>query len=523
MRAHAKGKPKNPPKHGPCGILWNFLGPPFGCGLSEAALPCGYIENPLSIPTSNESGLPCVESPAFRFPMNSYSQPATDISPEPKRGFALVITLTLMILLTVLAVGLLTLSSIALRASTQGQAMQTARENARMALLLAIGELQKYAGQDQRVTATADMAGAADGLPLAAGKPPANDKSVTNIAKGLSAVQPGTRYWTGVFANKDAATQIFTKTPSPLIVHWLVSGNTTSFSTTNPAGGPSILPADATYAVGPDGAVRDPAKAVVLVGKNSVGGATDSMERYVAAPLVEVLGKDSAKPVARFAWWVGDEGVKASINLDKTFEDKASYAALTAQRRGWETVDWIFRIPHSGRRRSRLAAECRHPRRDGLAHPKRESPGRWRQPVAKRLPLRHHRQPRRSIRHTQRRHQDRPHRHPRPTPFPPARPSPPSSTTRSKAPTSSPPPPPPRSRPPSGTPSRTSMIAPSLSKADRSSSRPPPRTPPPPSRRSSPTSASSWAPKSPRKPPPPSKSTPAPRSPSPSPIPIPAR
>ena len=36
-------------------------------------------------------------------------------------GFALVITLSLMILLTVIAVGLLTLSAISLRASSQGQ------------------------------------------------------------------------------------------------------------------------------------------------------------------------------------------------------------------------------------------------------------------------------------------------------------------------------------------------------------------------------------------------------------------
>lgn len=40
-------------------------------------------------------------------------------SPQ-SRGFALVVTLSLMILLTIIAVGLLTLSSISLRASSQG-------------------------------------------------------------------------------------------------------------------------------------------------------------------------------------------------------------------------------------------------------------------------------------------------------------------------------------------------------------------------------------------------------------------
>jgi type II secretory pathway pseudopilin PulG len=82
------------------------------------------------------------------------------LSPSPPsrhRGFALVVTLTLMILLTVIAVGLLTLSSVSLRASSQGEAMATARNNARLALMLAIGELQKATGPDQRITAPASL------------------------------------------------------------------------------------------------------------------------------------------------------------------------------------------------------------------------------------------------------------------------------------------------------------------------------------------------------------------------------
>ena len=80
--------------------------------------------------------------------------------PKHRRGFALVVTLSLMILLTVIAVGLLGLSSISLRSSSADQLSREARQNARMALMLAIGELQTATGPDQRVTAPARIKGA---------------------------------------------------------------------------------------------------------------------------------------------------------------------------------------------------------------------------------------------------------------------------------------------------------------------------------------------------------------------------
>lgn len=67
------------------------------------------------------------------------------------------ITITLMVLLSLVAVGILSLSSIVLRASAADSSQLEARANARLALQLAVGQLQAAAGPDQRITAPASL------------------------------------------------------------------------------------------------------------------------------------------------------------------------------------------------------------------------------------------------------------------------------------------------------------------------------------------------------------------------------
>ena len=128
------------------------------------------------------------------------------------RGFALVVTLSLMILITIVAVGLLSLSIVSLRTSSQGIAQSEARANARLALMLAIGELQRQTGPDTRVTARADG--------LAENNPP-----VLGTWKSWEGTNHET---TGAFAGRPVSPGDYIAKKKARFGSWLVSGNSTT-------------------------------------------------------------------------------------------------------------------------------------------------------------------------------------------------------------------------------------------------------------------------------------------------------
>ena len=76
---------------------------------------------------------------------------------QGRAGFSLIVTVTIMILLSLIAVGLLSLSSTVLRASSANDAQIEARGNARLAAQMAIAKLQGLTGLDTRVTASAKL------------------------------------------------------------------------------------------------------------------------------------------------------------------------------------------------------------------------------------------------------------------------------------------------------------------------------------------------------------------------------
>ncbi len=207
-------------------------------------------------------------------------------------GFALVVTLSLMILLTVIAVGLLSLSAVSLRSSTQGMAQAEARANARLALMLAIGELQKSLGPDKAVTATSEILSANPAKPNTTG------------------------VWESWDFDPESASLDYDSEKASRFRRWLVS---------------CPKPADAEN--------RDFANSVwngetiELVGEGSLGGTARDDFKAVAGR-VPVSTKGAVR--GAFAWHVADESVKARINLYRNPDLNSTLAqksALTAGHR----------------------------------------------------------------------------------------------------------------------------------------------------------------------------------------------
>ena len=208
-----------------------------------------------------------------------------------QRGFALIVTLSLMILLTILAVGLLSLSSVSLRSAGQGSALSEAKANARLALMMAIGDLQKNAGLDTRVTARSDINSSTVANPR-----------LTGVWKSwdIKATEPPT---------SDEYLQT-TKSSSAKFLGWLTSSpdgkSVAEFSFAN-----SAIP-------------QDPKKTVTLWGEYSLGS------NPANADIVRAFKVPTGKNRGAVAWAVMDEGVKARINT--SYSDIASTNSAKATK-----------------------------------------------------------------------------------------------------------------------------------------------------------------------------------------------
>lgn len=228
-------------------------------------------------------------------------------------GFALLITVTLLAFLVLLLVSLATLTRVETKVAANNQQLSQARQNAILALNIALGRLQSAAGPDTRVTGTADL---------------------------LSGRALEKKNWTGVW---NAAAPGTDKN-----IAWLVSGS---------------VPAGASGVNGPLVAAFGNTL-VELVGAHTAditATATTGNQVRVESEAIQatgVPGFDPATPVpvGNFAYWVGDEGVKAKVSVTDPWDNPAAatlaastpattlsqaqtYRFVNAQRPGIEGID----------------------------------------------------------------------------------------------------------------------------------------------------------------------------------------
>lgn len=221
-----------------------------------------------------------------------------------KNGFAIVATLIMAILLTLIAVASLSLSSIEMRGTKKFEAHYEAQANARMALMLAIGRLQEHMGPDQRISANGNI---------------------------LSHTTCNNPHWTGVW-DSWLAGDTSGDNPDGYSEHsTIVSKSDQNLNPTYQAGREdhfrswlvSLPPAqsqemesistmfeDAKESPGP----MD--KAVKLVANGSLSDSS-APEEHVSVPLVMVTADSGNSAIrGRYAWWVGDQSQKAIIMQD---------------------------------------------------------------------------------------------------------------------------------------------------------------------------------------------------------------
>lgn len=181
--------------------------------------------------------------------------------PRRQSGFALVLTLGLLALLVLAVYALSALTKVSSDMSASSIHQTQARQNALLGLNVALGELQRHAGDDTRITG---MAG------------------ITGVAVSQNAT---TRHWCGVWRSDGS------------FITWLTSGAVSSTS------------------AGPD--------TIELVSAGSVGAANSTSanvekEHVIAGKMPVEVPDSAASPgatttVGRYAYLVADEGTKLGV------------------------------------------------------------------------------------------------------------------------------------------------------------------------------------------------------------------
>lgn len=206
-------------------------------------------------------------------------------------GFALVATILLMVLLAIITVGTLSLSVVTIRSSNQDSAQAMAKANARLALMIAIGELQKEMGPDMRISAQSAIL---DSDP--------NTSEINGIeqSRWMASYHSWGNWLNDTYTlpgstNTLSIQDTYNRGREPMFRRWLLS-----------------LPENKKSDINAPASISDwnDTNSVIMVGDGTLGpAATSNPDQKTRAYLLKV------NETGRYAWWIAPENHKAKANL----------------------------------------------------------------------------------------------------------------------------------------------------------------------------------------------------------------
>lgn len=238
------------------------------------------------------------------------------IKQKKNHGFALVIALSLMVFLLLLTLSVSTLIRVEFKTAENSKSTNLARQNALLGLNNALGVLQATAGNDQRVTATGAL-----------WKSPA----------------AGTENLVGVWSSEDNNGD---GKPDGNFVRWLISNDDANSTASSKTDSLTFISTDRPVLNKSSGeySVTSP-DYVTLVGAGSVAQSDplQSPQAVVAQKLP--IQNHSGNASGKYAWWVGDEGLKVRANL--IADNNVLHPTLSVQRSGVEAIPNLDFIPQN--------------------------------------------------------------------------------------------------------------------------------------------------------------------------------
>lgn len=225
-----------------------------------------------------------------------------------KKGFALIASLTLMMLLTLLAVGILAMASSQNRIAMQTVLQAEARQQALIGLDDAIAALQMELGPDRRVTASSGIL-------------TENEGNISQHILGVWDSWSGPLYGRSLDGGKEIRST-YDRGRSSQFRRWLISSRKPG----------ELRDMNAVNSLGS----RKPGQRICMVGEGTLGKRLTA-RHHVYADMLSMPSQ--GRNQACFAWWVGGENQKSKITVADQEETRQPIEIL---RRTWDTPGPMF-------------------------------------------------------------------------------------------------------------------------------------------------------------------------------------